>query len=70
MGYIIGLVLSQMTSDQYCSDYVTHKDLNSSKSEIGQWYLVAIFSQKMIPAETWYKTHNQELLAIVEAFKT
>ncbi len=24
----------------------------------------------MIPAETWYKTHNGELLAIVEAFKT
>ncbi len=24
----------------------------------------------MIPAETWYETHNQELLAIVEAFKT
>ncbi len=24
----------------------------------------------MIPTETWYKTYNQELLAIVEAFKT
>lgn len=24
----------------------------------------------MIPAETKYKTHNQELLAIIEAFKT
>ena len=24
----------------------------------------------MIPAKTWYKTHNDELLAIVEAFKT
>ena len=24
----------------------------------------------MISAETYYKTHNQELLAIVEAFKT
>ena len=24
----------------------------------------------MIPVETWYKTHNQELLAIVKAFKT
>ena len=23
----------------------------------------------MISAETWYKTHNQELLAIVKAFK-
>ncbi len=24
----------------------------------------------MIPAETWYETHNGKLLAIVEAFKT
>ena len=24
---------------------------------------------KMIPAKTWYKTHDSELLAIVEAFK-
>ncbi len=24
----------------------------------------------MIPTETWYKTHNQKLLTIVEAFKT
>ena len=24
----------------------------------------------MIPAETWYETHDGELLAIVEAFKT
>ncbi len=24
----------------------------------------------MIPAETWYKTHDSELLAIIEAFKT
>lgn len=23
----------------------------------------------MIPAETWYKTHNRELLAIIQAFK-
>ena len=31
---------------------------------------VAYFSRKMIPAETQYNTHNGELLAIVEAFKT
>ena len=24
----------------------------------------------MISAETWYETHNQEILAIIEAFKT
>ncbi len=59
-----------MTLDQHSSDHVTHEDPISSKSEIGQWYPVAFFSQKMIPAETRYKTHDQELLAIVEAFKT
>ena len=31
---------------------------------------MAFFLQKMIPAETKYKTQNSELLAIVEAFKT
>lgn len=24
----------------------------------------------MIPAKTWYKTHKQKLLAMIEAFKT
>ena len=42
----------------------------ANKSNLGQWYPVAYFSRKMIPAETRYKTHNAELLAIVEAFKT
>ncbi len=61
-----------MTSNQHSSGHVTHEDPNSNfpKSEIGQWHPVAFFSRKMILAETWYKTHNQELLAIVEAFKT
>ena len=31
---------------------------------------MAFFSQKMILAKTQYETHNEELLAIVEAFKT
>ena len=35
-----------------------------------QWHLVAFFSKKMIPAETRYETQDDELLAIVEAFKT
>ncbi len=71
-GYAIGGVLSQMTLDQHSSGHVTHKNLNaiSSNSEIGQWHPVAFFSRKMIPAETRYETHDQELLAIVEAFKT
>ncbi len=55
--YAIGGVLSQMTSnhlDQLSSNHVTYKNLNliSSKSEIGQWYLAAFFSQKIISAET------------------
>ena len=37
---------------------------------LDQWHLIAFYSQKMIPAKTWYKTHDGELLAIVEAFKT
>ncbi len=35
-----------------------------------KWHPIAFFSRKMIPTESWYKTHDQELLAIVEAFKT
>ena len=50
-GYVIGSVLSQMTS------------------ETSQWYLVAYYLQKMIPAKTRYETHNAKLLAIVKAFK-
>ena len=38
--------------------------------ESGQWHPVAFFFRKMIPAETRYETHDGELLAIVEAFKT
>ncbi len=37
---------------------------------LSQWYSVAFFSRKMIPAQTWYETHNNELLAIVKALKT
>ena len=36
----------------------------------GQWHPVAFISHKMMPVETRYKTHDGELLAIVEAFKT
>ncbi len=58
LGYSINEVLSQMTSDQHFSSHVTNEDPNSSKSEIGQWHLIAFFSQKMIPVETWYQTNN------------
>ena len=36
----------------------------------GRWHPVAFFLRKMILAETRYETHDGELLAIVEAFKT
>ncbi len=70
LGYAIDRVLSQMISDQHLSGHMTHEDPNSPKSEIGQWHPVAFFSRKMISVETRYKTNNQELLAIIEAFKT
>ena len=38
--------------------------------DLGRWHPVAFFSRKMIPAEIRYETHDSELLAIVEAFKT
>ena len=41
-----------------------------ASDDFGQWHLVAYFYWKMIPAETRYETHDGELLAIVEAFKT
>ena len=41
-----------------------------TSNDLGQWHPVAFFSHKMIPAKTRYETHNGELLAIVEAFKT
>ena len=41
----------------------------SQFQEEGQWRPLAFWSRKLIPVETRYKTHNQELLAIVAAFK-
>lgn len=34
------------------------------------WYRVANFWRKMISVKTRYKTYNNELLAIIKAFKT
>ena len=31
---------------------------------------IAYYLQKMISAETWHKTHNGKLLAIIKAFKS
>ena len=52
------------------SGYAIGGILSQLTPESGQWHPVAFFSRKMIPAETRYETHDQELLAIVEAFKT
>ncbi len=53
LGYTIGRIFSQLTSD-----------------DLSQLYPVAFFLKKMIPTETRYETHDDKLLAIVEAFKT
>ena len=63
LGYAIGGVLSQLASGTSLDGVVT-------KTDLSQWYLVAFFFRKMILAETRYKTHNGELLAIVKTFKT
>ena len=52
------------------SGYSIGSILSQLTPETGQWHPVAFFSRKMILAETWYETHDQKLLAIVEAFKT
>ena len=66
LGYAINRVLSQLNLDSDTSP----NDSNSNKSDFSQWHPVAYFSRKMILAETWYKTHNAELLAIFKVFKT
>ena len=62
-GYAIGGVLSQLASKTSSDGVVT-------KADLGRWNPVTFFSKKMIPAETWYKTYDGELLAIIKAFKT
>ena len=52
------------------SDYVIGSIFSQLTLESGQWHPVAFFWRKIIPAKTWYKMHNQKLLAIVEVFKT
>ena len=61
-GYAIGGVLSQLVSE-------TRPDGVITKTDLGQWYLIAFFSRKMIPTKTRYETHNGKCLAIVKAFK-
>ena len=52
-------------------DYVISEIFNQlTLDDLGQWHLVAFFSKKVISVETWYKTYDRDLLAIVEVFKT
>ena len=67
-GYAIGEVLSQLNIN---SDPSPNDPNNSNlKSNFSQLHLVTYFSRKMIPIKTRYETHDAQLLAIVEAFKT
>ena len=61
-GSTIGGVLSQLTLNQVILDGAIGSNVD--------WHPVTYFSRKIIPAETRYETHDGELLAIVEAFKT
>ena len=56
--YAIDRVLSQLTSKISLAGQITQKSSGqlSLPSEIGQWHPVAFFFQKMIFAETRYKT--------------
>lgn len=58
-----------MILDKRSSDHMTHGELHLI-NQIGQWHSVAFFSGKIIPLETCYETHNQELMVIIEAFQT
>ena len=56
-GYVINRVLSQLTTEKRLACQMTYKTNNFNQSinllsEIGQWYLVAFFSQKLISVET------------------
>ena len=63
LGYAISIVLSQLVFEIRLNGVVT-------KTDLSHWHPVGFFLKKMIPVEIWYKIHNGELLAIVEAFKT
>ena len=75
--FIKALILHHFNPERHiwietdASDYAIGGVLSQLISDnSGQWHPVAFFSQKMIPAETRYETHDSKLLAIVEAIKT
>ena len=41
-----------------------------TSNNLSWWYLIAFFFWKMILPKTWYKTHDEKLLAIIKALKT
>ena len=61
-GYAISGMLNKLTLGTNPNEIITKANLN-------QWYLVAFFLKKIIPAKTWYKIHNSKLLTIIKAFK-
>ena len=69
-------ILQHFDLEQYiqvktdASGYAIGGVLSQLTNDSGRWHRVAYFLHKMIPSKTRYKTHNGELLAIVEAFKT
>ena len=44
--------------------------LSQLTNDLGRWHPVVYLLHKIIPAKTWYKTHDGEHLAIIETFKT
>ena len=74
--FIKALILHHFDPEYYIRvetnvlDYAIDKVLNQLTSDdLGRWHPVVFFLQKKILAEIKYKTHDNELLAIVEAFK-
>ena len=75
--FIEALILNHFDPDRHIkietdvSGYTIDKILSQLSSDnLGQWHPVAFFSRKIIPVETWYETYDDELLAIVKAFKS
>ncbi len=75
--FVEALILNHFDPERHiqietdASDYAIGGILSQLTSDnLGRWHPVAFFSRKMIPAKTRYETHDGELLAIVEAFKT
>ena len=73
---IEALILQHFDPEQYIRvetdalRHVINGVLSQLTNDLGKWHPVAYFLRKIISAKTWYKTHDSELLAIVEAFKT